>query len=53
MMNIAEFEWDKPKVLLINFGMEALGARLLSSFLKKLKCKVNVLFLQHCTNDTT
>lgn len=47
MKNISNFDWNRPSILLISFGMEALGVRNLSAFLKKMKCKVNILFLEH------
>jgi len=45
-MIINDSIWNKPKILLINFGIEALGIRQLSSFLKNLGCEVNILFLR-------
>ena len=50
-MNLHNFDWHKPNVLLINFGLEALGVRQLASFLKKSSCKVNILFLHHGIDD--
>jgi|GEM_PF-3649886 radical SAM superfamily enzyme YgiQ (UPF0313 family) len=49
-MNLINFEWKKVRILLINFGMEGLGVRNLSSFLKVIlqyDSIVNILFLQH------
>lgn len=51
MRDLSNFVWRKPSFLLINFGMEALGVRQLASFLKKLECKVNVLFLEHAMDS--
>jgi len=52
MIELNDFEWRRPRFLLVNFGIEALGVRHLSSFLKKNKCKVNLLFLNHSlTNE--
>jgi len=49
-MNLNNFEWRKLRILLINFGIVAMGVRQLSSFLKKnlqYNSIVNILFLQH------
>ena len=49
-MELNNFEWRKLKILLINFGIEALGVRQLASFLKRfpeVNNRVNILFLQH------
>ena len=48
---LCRFFWNRPSFLLINFGLEALGVRQLSSLLKQHGCRVHSLFLQHSYDD--
>ena len=43
--------FDKPNVLLVNIGSEALGIRQISSLLKREGCKVDCLFLKHFRDE--
>jgi radical SAM superfamily enzyme YgiQ (UPF0313 family) len=47
MMNV----FDKPNILLINFGLEALGIRQLSSFLRREGYNIDCLFLMHFKDE--